>query len=144
MEGLKHLGDLNIIHRDIKPENIVFENSGYCRLTDLGVAREWRSDNSSETSGTPGYMAPEVMCKQNHSFCADYFAVGIIVFELMMGRRPYQGSSRKAIRDEILAKQVTVPENLPGFSKEMIDFVNKLIQRKVKNRLGYNGVAEVV
>lgn len=99
MEGLKYLHDMNIIHRDIKPENIVFEETGYCRITDLGVAREWRSDNSSQTSGTPGYMAPEVMCRSNHSFCADYFAVGVICFELMMGYRPYQGSTRKAIRD---------------------------------------------
>jgi hypothetical protein len=44
-------------------------------------------------------MAPEVMCRQNHSFCADYFAVGVICYELMMGTRPYLGNSRKAIRD---------------------------------------------
>jgi serine/threonine protein kinase len=74
------------------------------------VAREWKLENSAETSGTPGYMAPEVMCRQNHSFCADYFAVGVIAYELVMGRRPYVGKSRKEIRDEILARQVKIPD----------------------------------
>ena len=52
-----------IIHRDVKPENLVFDNDGYLRLTDFGVARMLTPDNASETSGTPGYMAPEVMCR---------------------------------------------------------------------------------
>lgn len=52
-----------IIHRDIKPENLVFDNRGYLKVTDFGIARLWQHDNSKETSGTPGYMAPEVMCK---------------------------------------------------------------------------------
>lgn len=45
-----------IIHRDIKPENLVLDNRGYVRITDLGIARVWRPDNASDTSGTPGYM----------------------------------------------------------------------------------------
>ena len=96
----------NIIHRDIKPENLVFDESGYLKLTDFGIAREWvpNTDNSNETSGTPGYMAPEGMCKNNHDIAADYFAVGVIAWECMFGRRPYQGKTRKEIRDAILAK----------------------------------------
>jgi len=52
-----------IIHRDIKPENLVFDNDGYLRLTDFGVAKTVTPENANETSGTPGYMAPEVMCR---------------------------------------------------------------------------------
>ena len=99
MEGLRYLHDNNIIHRDIKPENIILDQKGYCRITDMGVARYWKMENSHETSGTPGYMAPEVLLRQNHSFCADYFAVGVIAYELVMGKRPYQGRDRKTIRD---------------------------------------------
>lgn len=52
-----------IIHRDIKPENLVVDSKGYVRITDLGIARIWRPENNTDTSGTPGYMAPEVMCR---------------------------------------------------------------------------------
>jgi protein kinase A len=68
---------------------------GYLRITDLGIAKELREENSVDTSGTPGYMAPEVMCRQNHSFVVDYYAMGVITYELMMGKRPYAGRNRK-------------------------------------------------
>jgi len=120
----------NIIHRDIKPENLVFDETGYLKLTDFGIAREWQpnSENSNETSGTPGYMAPEVMCKNNHGIAADYFAVGVIAWECMFGRRPYQGKSRKEIRDAILAKQAHIRKNeVPeGWDVEAADFINKV------------------
>lgn len=98
MEGLGYLHSKNIIHRDLKPENIIFDKKGYCRVTDLGIARHWRSENAHETSGTPGYMSPEVLLRKNHSFGADYYAVGVIAFELLMGKRPYLGKDRKEIR----------------------------------------------
>ena len=84
------------MHRDIKPENLVFDDAGklprpptfegYMRVTDLGIARVWNPDNSKDTSGTPGYMAPEVMCRQNHGVAVDYFAVGVIGYECMFGK----------------------------------------------------------
>lgn len=99
MLSLEYLHNHNILHRDLKPENLVLDEKGYVRLTDLGIARIWKSENSQDTSGTPGYMAPEVMCRQNHGIGVDYFALGVIAYEFMMGRRPYLGRSRKEIRD---------------------------------------------
>jgi len=64
-------------------------------LTDFGVARKRKPNNSEETSGTPGYMSPEVICRMNHSFESDYFALGVIIYEIILGRRPYMGDSRK-------------------------------------------------
>ena len=66
--GLEYIHSKGIIHRDLKPENLVFEENGYLRITDFGVARKRKENNSEETSGTPGYMAPEVICGMNHSF----------------------------------------------------------------------------
>lgn len=60
---MEYLHSKGIIHRDIKPENLVLDKDGYLKLTDLGVARKYRPDNSTDTSGTPGYMAPEVICR---------------------------------------------------------------------------------
>ena len=87
--GLEYIHGNNIIHRDIKPENLVCDDKGYIRITDFGVAKIKKEDNSSETSGTPGYMAPEVLLAQNHSFPVDFFAIGIMGYEFMLGERPY-------------------------------------------------------
>lgn len=102
--ALEYVHGNSVIHRDIKPENLVFQSNGYLRVTDFGIARIWTPDNSRETSGTPGYMAPEVMCRSNHGVAVDYFALGVIAYECMMGRRPYVGKSRKEIRDHIFSK----------------------------------------
>lgn len=56
MAGLEYVHNKSIIHRDIKPENLVFDEDGYLRITDFGIARQWRPENSQDTSGTPGYM----------------------------------------------------------------------------------------
>ena len=74
------------MHRDIKPENLVLDEKGYIRITDFGIAKVYHRENSSETSGTPGYMSPEVMCGQNHTIAVDYFAVGVLAYEFMNGR----------------------------------------------------------
>jgi serum/glucocorticoid-regulated kinase 2 len=147
VQALESVHGNGIIHRDIKPENMVFDENGYLKLTDFGIAREWlpEIDNSNETSGTPGYMAPEVMCKNNHGMAADFFAVGVIAWECMLGRRPYVGKSRREIRDAILAKQAQIRKNdVPSdWSLEAADFINKCLARKASSRLGYNGIEEV-
>ena len=144
--GLEYIHSKNIIHRDIKPENLVLDNKGYLRITDFGVAKINLKDNSSETSGTPGYMAPEVLFILNHSFPADFFALGVIGFEFMMGFRPYNGRNRKEIKDVILNTQAKINMNkVPyGWGKDSVDFINRLLERKVKNRLGAKkGICEL-
>lgn len=89
MLGLEYIHENKIIHRDIKPENLVLDDRGYVRITDFGIAKLYQKENSSETSGTPGYMSPEVMCSLNHTFAVDYFAVGVMGYEFMNGRVNY-------------------------------------------------------
>ena len=144
--ALEYIHMNNIIHRDIKPENLVLDEKGYVRVTDFGVAKKNTRDNSSETSGTPGYMAPEVLCGLNHSFSVDFFALGVIIYEFMNGYRPYLGRNRKEIKEAVLAKQIHVHrkqlfEN--GWSFESADLINKLLYRKPHKRLGCNGINEI-
>ena len=77
----------------------MLDHRGFVKLTDLGVARIQKQENSHDTSGTPGYMAPEVMFRQNHTIAVDYYAMGVIGYEFMMGARPYNGRNRNEIRD---------------------------------------------
>lgn len=84
--GLEFIHSNNIIHRDIKPENLVLDENGYVRITDFGIAKIYNKENKSETSGTPGYMAPEVIRCLNHSYVVDFFALGVIGYEFMTGK----------------------------------------------------------
>ena len=144
--GLEYIHNNNIIHRDIKPENLVCDDKGYIRITDFGVAKIRKEDNSSETSGTPGYMAPEVLMAKNHSFPVDFFAIGIMGYEFMMGQRPYIGKNRKEIKHLVLKKQAKIDEDdVPdGWGAESVDFINNCLKRKESKRLGYtHGVIEL-
>ena len=143
--GLEYIHSQKIIHRDIKPENLVLDDNGYVRITDFGIAKSYRNNNAKETSGTPGYMAPEVMKGQNHSYTVDFFALGIIGYEFMLGRRPYNGRSRREIKEQMLSKhvQISFSEIPNGWSEEAADFFNKLLQRKPDIRLGSKGIWEL-
>ena len=143
--SLEYIHSQKIIHRDVKPENLVLDSKGYVRLTDFGVAKINEPDNSSETSGTPGYMAPEVLLIQNHSYAADFFALGVIGYEFMKGYRPYLGRSRKEIKDLIISKQAKIrKEDLPkGWGMVAADFINGLLQRKPNKRLGYQNISDI-
>ena len=143
--ALEYIHSNNVIHRDIKPENLVLDNNGYVRLTDFGIAKENLPDNSSETSGTPGYMSPEVINSGNHSFPVDFFAIGVIGYEFMKGIRPYIGRNRKEIKEQMIAKQakINLDELNSSWSFESADFINKLLIRRPENRLGFNGIFEL-
>ena len=143
--ALDYIHSKNIIHRDIKPENLVLENSGYLRITDFGVAKINEKDNSSETSGTPGYMAPEVILVLNHTFSSDFFALGVIGYEFMKGYRPYLGRTRNEIKQLIVNKQARIKKNeIPeNWSTTAVDFINKLLIRKANKRLGSGGINEL-
>ena len=142
--GLEYIHNNNIIHRDIKPENLVCDQNGYIRITDFGIAKTNKGDNSSETSGTPGYMAPEVLLAKNYTFTVDFFAIGVIGYEFMMGKRPYNGNNRKQIKQLMLKTQVKIDIDKVDWSEESVDFINRCLKRKESRRLGYtDGIKEL-
>ena len=146
--NLNYIHSKNVIHRDIKPENLVFGSNGYLHLTDFGIALEYhRGDKGVRSaSGTPGYMAPEAITNKKQDFSVDYFALGVIVYELMMEERPYLGKNRKRIKEQMLNIEIKLDkDDLPDDWNDdnVLDFINKLLERKKNNRLGYNSDNEV-
>ena len=145
--GLEFIHSHSLIHRDIKPENLLMDSNGYLRITDFGISSIYSKNkkNVYDTSGTPGYMAPEVITGNNHCKVVDYFAMGIIGFELMVGERPYKGKSRKEIKEQMIMYQVEIKEeDIPiGWSIEAANFFNKLLIREPEKRLGYNSINEI-
>ena len=150
--ALEYIHKNNIIHCDIKPENILSNKYGYFYLTDFGIAIN-KSDkenddiqnNNNYLAGSMGYMSPEILFQENISFCADYFSLGVVCYELMTGNLPYNSKNLEGLKKMIMANQVQIKKfNVPkGFSEKCVDFVNKLIQRKQIKRLGYNTIEEI-
>lgn len=130
IHALETVHSHNVIHRDIKPENLVFDSKGYLKLTDFGLSRQWHPgmDNHKQTSGTLGYMAPEVMFHENHGIAADYFAVGVVAWECMFGEWPYKGKNKERMRAAMKRKQAAIPLNkVPcGWSFEAAEFINEV------------------
>ena len=145
--SLEYIHSNNILHRDIKPENLIFNENGYLKLTDFGIAKIYNKniDNSKEHSGTLGYIAPEVLFHLKYDFRCDYYALGIVGYELMACKRPYDFRNRKEAREKILATEAVITKNLlkSGWSQNFMDFINKLIKRKPEERLGKDGIEEI-
>ena len=99
--GIEFLHLNGVIHRDVRPSNFVFDEQGFLKTIDLGLARIWQPNNAADTSGSPGYMAPEIIMRQNHSFHSDFFGIGVITHELMLGRRPYVGNDRISFKEQL-------------------------------------------
>ena len=143
--GLEYLHYNKILHRDIKPDNLVLDKKGYVKITDFGISREMDKLIPGESSGTPGYMAPEIMCGKKHSIDCDYYCLGIMAYEFMKGVRPYICRSNAELKKRIMETQIVVNKfELPdGWGIESADFINRLIKRKQSERLGHGGDNEV-
>jgi serine/threonine protein kinase len=145
--SLNYIHEKNVVHRDLKPENLVFGEDGYLRLTDFGIAMEYhKGSDVVSASGTPGYMAPEAMLNKPHDFSVDYFALGVIIYELMIGERPYQGKNRKEIKEQMFTLEIQLDkDDLPEDwnDENILDIINKLLRRKRGKRLGSKGCFEI-
>lgn len=91
MEGLHYLHSHGIIYRDLKPENIVVHNSGYLKLADFGFAKKMDAKEKTFTFvGTAEYVAPEIIRSLGYNKSVDYWAFGILIFELLVGHTPFK------------------------------------------------------
>ncbi len=95
------------------------------------------------SSGTPCYMVPEVLLGKPYNKTIDYYALGIISYELLMGHKPYTGDSKSEIKQKIVDYQVQISDLPESYSQNLKELINSLIQRKLENRLGFGGFDEI-
>jgi len=134
-----------IVYRDLKPENLLINRDGYLKLTDFGFAK--RLDKHPRRTwtlcGTPEYIAPEILLNKGHSFPVDWWALGILLYEMFTGNPPFVDDNPMRIYQKILDCRVDYPPDMPARAK---DFISRLLQPNVSARLGNlaNGALDVM
>merc|ERR1712118_339660 len=124
----------NIVHRDLKPENILLEVSGYSKLTDFGFAKVIEPGSRTYTlCGTPEYIAPEVLLNRGHGRPVDWWTLGILISEMIVGQPPFCDEEPMGIYQKILAGKIYFPKY---FDKNAKALVKKLVTADLSKRYG--------
>lgn len=142
--GLEALHNKSILYRDLKPENMLIDAQGYIKIVDMGFAKVV-ADRTYTLCGTPEYLAPELVYGKGHNKGVDYWAVGVLIYEMLCGSSPFADESNDQMK--ICKKIVKGRYTYPGWmrDRDAKDVVNKLLTQKVTSRLGCKrgGVADV-
>lgn len=151
LNAMKYLRENGIIHRDIKPDNILVAVDGKLKLTDFGLsymgmvdrhlANEGVQDNS--IVGTPDYIAPEILLNRPHSFAVDYWSLGVMIYEFLIGTPPFHGSTETETNMNILSGYYEYEEDVE-LSDEAKDLISKLLILNPEHRLGAKNIEEII
>ena len=134
--GLGHLHNKNYIYRDLKLENLLLNENGYALLTDFGLAKFIKSDEKAMTfCGTPEYLSPEVILGKGHNRPADWWSLGILIYEMMYGLPPFYVSNQNAMYRKIIKEEVIFKPGIT-ISKEAKELILKLLDKNPSTRLG--------
>merc|ERR1719450_2073513 len=109
--SFEHIHSKNIVHRDLKPENLLLSADGYSKLTDFGFAKVVEPGSRTYTlCGTPEYIAPEVLLNKGHGKPVDWWTLGILIYEMIVGQPPFCDEEPMGIYQKILAGKIYFPK----------------------------------
>ncbi|KAF8195530.1 protein kinase C1 [Pholiota molesta] len=133
--ALEYFHANGIIYRDLKLDNILLTLDGHVKVADYGLCKEdmWFGQTTSTFCGTPEFMAPEILLEQRYGRAVDWWAFGVLTYEMLLGQSPFRGDDEDEIFDAILEDEPLYPITMP---RDAVSILQKLLTRDPARRLG--------
>ncbi|XP_078270821.1 LOW QUALITY PROTEIN: protein kinase C delta type-like [Rhinoraja longicauda] len=136
--GLQFLHSKGIIYRDLKLDNVMLDKDGHIKIADFGMCKEnvFGENLATTFCGTPDYIAPEILLGQRYTFSVDWWSLGVLLYEMLIGQSPFHGDDEDELFESI---RVDIPHYPRWITKESKDLLEKLFERDPLKRLGVVG-----
>ncbi|XP_068778796.1 microtubule-associated serine/threonine-protein kinase 1 [Struthio camelus] len=158
--ALEYLHNYGIVHRDLKPDNLLITSLGHVKLTDFGLSKmglmslttnlyeghmekDAREFRDKQVCGTPEYIAPEVILRQGYGKPVDWWAMGIVLYEFLVGCVPFFGDTPEELFGQVISDEILWPEGDEALPPDAQHLISCLLQPDPLLRLGAGGAQEV-
>ncbi|XP_064187535.1 microtubule-associated serine/threonine-protein kinase 3-like isoform X1 [Anguilla rostrata] len=158
--ALEYLHNYGIVHRDLKPDNLLITLMGHIKLTDFGLSKiglmnmttnlyeghiekDTREFIDKQVCGTPEYIAPEVILRQGYGKPVDWWAMGIILYEFLVGCVPFFGDTPEELFGQVVSDEIIWPDGDDALPGDAQDLITRLLRQSPLERLGTGGATEV-
>ncbi|XP_077398810.1 microtubule-associated serine/threonine-protein kinase 3 isoform X3 [Vanacampus margaritifer] len=158
--ALEYLHNYGIVHRDLKPDNLLVTSMGHIKLTDFGLSKvglmnmttnlyeghiekDAREFSDKQVCGTPEYIAPEVILRQGYGKPVDWWAMGIILYEFLVGCVPFFGDTPEELFGQVISDEINWPDGEEAPPADAQELINVLLRQNPLERMGAGGAAEV-
>ncbi|XP_034048382.1 microtubule-associated serine/threonine-protein kinase 3 isoform X3 [Thalassophryne amazonica] len=158
--ALEYLHNYGIVHRDLKPDNLLITSMGHIKLTDFGLSKvglmnmttnlyeghiekDAREFSDKQVCGTPEYIAPEVILRQGYGKPVDWWAMGIILYEFLVGCVPFFGDTPEELFGQVISDEINWPEGEDAPPADSQELISLLLRQNPLERMGTGGAAEV-
>ncbi|KAL4634984.1 microtubule-associated serine/threonine-protein kinase 2-like isoform X4 [Arapaima gigas] len=158
--ALEYLHNYGIVHRDLKPDNLLITSMGHIKLTDFGLSKiglmslttnlyeghiekDAREFLDKQVCGTPEYIAPEVILRQGYGKPVDWWAMGVILYEFLVGCAPFFGDTPEELFGQVISDEIIWPEEEEALPPDAQDLISKLLRQNPLERLGTGSAFEV-
>ncbi|EYC00146.1 hypothetical protein Y032_0117g636 [Ancylostoma ceylanicum] len=152
--AIEYLHSYGIVHRDLKPDNLLITAMGHIKLTDFGLSKiglmnrttlvaegfentvDTQQFKDKQLCGTPEYIAPEVILRQGYGKPVDWWALGVILYEFLVGCVPFFGDSPEDLFSKVISEEVEYPDGDEALPPEAEDLIRRLLEKNPVERLG--------